>query len=881
MNETSMLRFQRLRVGFGRVFTLGLIIGLFVCPLLRAADATKKVYDIPRGDAATTLKQFVEQSGEQVVFLVEKVRGVTTNAVHGEYVARAALDQMLDGTALYALQDDKTSALVVNRSASQPQPKSTPGVEETTAAAAGAAAGPSTAKAAKGGDDDNLVKLPTFSISSEKDVSYMGKEAMSTTRTGVELSDLPQSVVVLNKAFLNDLNPTILAKALNYVGGAQTGTISWSVDRYIIRGFVGEGDYVDGFRTQTDKNTDINLVDHVEIIKGPSAIFIGNQASTVGGVINKISKSPTDYHVGTITLQAGQWDANRADLDVGGPITADKKLMYRVLVAGQNSEGYYDNTYERRYSILPMLAYRFSHDTEVWVKFEDFSSHYSSYNGLPLDGRKQPDGTYQIINVPFTRNLNEDSPVNWRTDKFWRLWGQFSSRLNEHVAVRLAAFDSVDRQRRVESILSPTGGTVTAGVLTPQFVIPNGYVPGTPIPRTTTAINPDYQPRRELQNDYVINFDTGPVANKLLVGADLIDYPQTTKTYSSGPNSTAVSSGIDPFNPTYPGTAFVNFNQPPSNLLEKSQNFAKMYALETASFLDNRVIVSYGASRNRYAFSQTSTNYNQNPPGTPIAPTIVPEQVLYKNLIQYGLVVKPLPNVSVFYGYNKNFSSNGLSPTNVLLPPQEGQQKELGVKTDWLDKKVSVSINYFDVAQKNNTVPAFPQTSPPSLVLVSGTVSRGFDGEFSASVTKNIDLVGSYALFHAHVPLPPPWNTVIQPYDGQVHQDIAVNNVSEHNFAMWTRYKFTDPTLTGLSIGVGVSYLGKRAITDNNNQVLYGFLPSRTLVDAVIGYSTKRFSYQLNVDNVLDQKYIYASRSNQVQVPGTPINFRGSVTMKF
>lgn len=875
MNDSFLSRFRRLCIGIGRVLTLGMVISVLASPALRAADLTRKVYDIPRGDAATTLKQFVEQSGEQVVFLVEKVRGVTTNAIRGEYVARTALDQMLSGTDLYALQDDKTSALVVNRSAARSQAKSTPSADEVTAPSGPTTATPAPAKAAKGGDDENLVKLPAFSISSEKDVSYMGKEAMSTTRTGVELSDLPQSVVVLNKAFLNDVNPTILAKALTYVGGAQTGTISWSVDRYIIRGFVGEGDYVDGFRTQTDKNTDINLVDHVEIIKGPSAIFIGNQASTVGGVINKISKSPTDYHVGTITLQAGLWDANRADLDVGGPITEDKKLMYRVLVAGQNSQGYYDNTYERRYSILPMLAYRFSHDTEVWVKFEDFSSHYSSYNGIPLDGR-----TNRIAAIPITRNLNEDSPVNWRTDKFWRLWGQFSSRLNEHVAVRLAAFDSVDRQRRVESVLSPTGGAVTNGVLTPQYVIPPNYQPGQLIPRATTAINPDYQPRRELQNDYVFNFDTGPVAHKLLVGADLIDYPQTTKTYSSGGNSTAVSSGIDPFNPTYPGTATVNFNQPPANLLERSQNFAKMYALETASFLNNRVIVSYGASRNRYAFSQTSTNYNQNT-STLLAPTVVPEQVLYKNLIQYGLVVKPLPHVSVFYGYNKNFSSNGLSPTNVLLPPQEGQQKELGVKTEWLDQKLSLSVNYFQVAQKNNTVPAFPQTTPPSLVLVSGTISRGFDGEFSATLSKNLDVVGSFALFDAHVPLPAPWNSVIQPYDGKVHQEIAVNNVSEHNLAVWTRYKFTDSPLQGLSIGVGVSYLGKRAITDNNNQVLYGFLPSRTLVDAVIGYTTKRFSYQLNIDNVLDQKFIYASRSNQVQVPGTPINFRGSVTMKF
>jgi len=68
-----------------------------------------------------------------------------------------------------------------------------------------------------------------FTVSSEKDTSYIGKQALSVTRIGVDLTDLAQSVVVLNKAFIDGASPTIMAKSLNYVGGAQTGTITWSV----------------------------------------------------------------------------------------------------------------------------------------------------------------------------------------------------------------------------------------------------------------------------------------------------------------------------------------------------------------------------------------------------------------------------------------------------------------------------------------------------------------------------------------------------------------------------------------------------------------------------------------------------------------------------
>jgi outer membrane receptor protein involved in Fe transport len=78
-----------------------------------------------------------------------------------------------------------------------------------------------------------------------------------------------------------------------------------------------------------------------------------------------------------------------------------------------------------------------------------------------------------------------------------------------------------------------------------------------------------------------------------------------------------------------------------------------------------------------------------------------------------------------------------------------------------------------------------------------------------------------------------------------------------------------------------VSYLAKRAVTDNSNMIFYGYVPCRTLVDAVINYRTSRCKFQLNIDNLLDQKYIYSARSNQVIIPGTPLNLRASITQKF
>jgi len=548
---------------------------------------------------------------------------------------------------------------------------------------------------------------------------------------------------VLNRSFINDASPTILAKSLQYVGGVQTGTITWSVDRYLIRGFIGEGDFVDGFITTTDKNASLNLIDHVEVIKGPAAIFVANQNNTVGGVINKISKSPTDYNQASLTLQVGQWDTNRADFDISGPITADKKLMYRLLVAGQDSKGYFDYQYEKRTSIIPMLGYNYSKDTQAWIKFETFDSHYSSYNGTPLDGR-----TNQPITIPRKANISGNNPNVWRTDWFNRLWGQVSTRPTDWLAIRLAGYHGKDTQRKVEAtfsrradtkqtVIDPASGT-TQTVTVPGTIItssppgtsavatnyPYPYTPGTLLFRDLTAVNGDVFTRDEIQNDYVFNFATGPVSHKLLVGGMMLKYPEKKKFYDSAGNNATVSA-LDPFNyasiTSSANIVSVNFNQPPSQYAETENKFKKAYVLDTANLLKDRLIVNWGASRSGYEFSKTTTNYNQTT-GVYAAPIINPTSKLFKNLVQWGILFKPIPNVSIFYGENRNFNNNGFAGTTPN-PPGLGTQKELGAKTTWLDGRLGFNLTYFDAKSTNITVPAFPQGTVQN-VFTAAVISR-------------------------------------------------------------------------------------------------------------------------------------------------------------
>jgi iron complex outermembrane receptor protein len=689
---------------------------------------------------------------------------------------------------------------------------------------------------------DDAIVLPSFEIHSGKETGYTGKEALGTTRTGVALADLPQSVQVLTRNLIDDVNPTMLGDMLQYVGGAQTGNLNFSVDRFMMRGFTGEGDYQDGFRaSQTETQADMSTVERLEIIKGPSAIFVAN--GPVGGVINKITKSPTSYDVRTLRLQAGLFDANRAEIDLGGALTADKRLMYRLVSAGQYSDGWYDRTYLHRFLLAPSLAYQFSPDTKLTLKYQYVKTTFSSYNGIPVDLRtdnRQPGVArqVQVIDVPPRRQFGEGAPLNWRYDEVSRFNAEFTTRPNEFLAIRLAALYSDNDANRVESTLA---------------AIPATYAGGT-LPRSTTAINNQW-PRRTLQNDYVWTFPTGPVGNKLLTGFEVTDNTTFNETFSG------TSSAIDPFNPVFPGTVTVNYAAGPTSRTRTLNEFGKLFALETASFAHDRLLVSLGASRNIVRTQATNL----------LAGTSAPLSRIFQTLYQGGVVVKATDNLSVFYGYNENFAPN--VQNSQVLPSQSGKQHEVGVKAT-LSDGLSVNLSYFDIKQVNLTAPAFPQTTPPSFVLIAGESSKGVDGDISWSVTKQLDLLGSFAVFNAEVPSTPANLAAGAP------RVLPVGNVSENTFGLWTRYKF-EGALKGFSAGGGVNYQSKKAITDSANTTFYGWVPGRTLVNLNFAYEAGRIKYTLNIDNLFDRRYIYAARNQALIIPGTGFNVKAGVVLKF
>ena len=726
-----------------------------------------------------------------------------------------------------------------------------------TAPAPSAAAVPAT--------NEEIVKLPTFEIISEKDSAYVGTSALSSTRIAVDLSEVSQSVKVLNNSFIQALNVTMASDMLDYVGGGQNGALNWTAGRMNIRGFTGDADYNDGFSPTEGTTTDQILFDRFEIIKGPSTIFLAADGSP-GGIVNKITKSPLPEQATTITLQTGLFEGNHATLDSTGPLTKDGKLLYRVVAGESYYNLYYKNAYLHRFTIMPSLSYQFSPDTKLEIKAEDYQANWPSYNGLPLDPR-----TGKMFDIPYDSTQDENAPYNWRHDDVRRVWGSFNTRFNQYMALSIRGMNAFDRADRFESITAPWNeGSHTWATAS---VAPATYTGGA-IPRPTT--NDDaHTTYRDLQTDLNFNYSSKAFNELFLVGAEERDQPGETETYSGHDSSS-------PWYPYAPGTTPVIVTSTvPSAYTQTQSLFQRIYALETLKLWDDRIVLNWGVDRAK-AFG---ANFNYL---TGAASSYVP-YTLYKNLIQWGAVFKVAPGVSLFTGFNQNFAVNGVGVyngvSNTPLPAKLGKQHEVGIKTDFLNHALTANISYFDITQKNNTVPSFPLDPSNPFIVIPGVISRGFDGDLSWKVDKSLYLIASFANYSAKSILGPAIDGIyVQPGTGSVaHGSIPVNNTAEQTESLYALYDFgSSGIVKGLTVGLGENFQSKRAVTDGPNQVFWGYVPSRMIVDASINYQfDKHIKYSVNIDNLLDKKYIYSVRSENVQIPGTPINVKFAVSYSF
>ena len=232
-----------------------------------------------------------------------------------------------------------------------------------------------------------------------------------------------------------------------------------------------------------------------------------------------------------------------------------------------------------------------------------------------------------------------------------------------------------------------------------------------------------------------------------------------------------------------------------------------------------------------------------------------------------GLVYRPIEPVSVYASYSQGFQPQfgTLVFTGAdSFKPEESEQYEVGVKTDFLNERFTSTLAYFHLTKENvlTEVSGDPLRSIP----VGEQRSQGIELDLTAHLLPGWDLIASYAFTDAEITK-----------DNTFPEGNKLSNVPEHAGSLWTTYEIQQSVLRGLGFGVGVFVASSREGDLGNTFEIPGY----TRADAAIFYDAELFRVALNLKNLFDEDYFEGAQFRESILPGASFTVLGSIEVKF
>jgi len=736
--------------------------------------------------------------------------------------------------------------------------------------------------------DEEAVTLSPFEVSSIAAGRYQANDAATGGRISTNVLDAPGSITVLTSDFIKDISGSRVLDVAKYVAGVTESTIPNAQDRAYIRGFQGASALVDGFMTASDANYDYVAVERMEVTKGPDAVL--QPTGIPGGSINLVTKKPQWDFGGSLKLKLGEYDANRIETDVTGPINS--ALAYRLVMAGQDSKSYMRNSYRDSFFINPSLAWRISPSTQLVLRYEHYDFKTSQLEGVSIDPMVGTDDEFRIFpGMPTDFNPEPGKEFAYRSSRFNTGTMLLTSVITDRLSVRLsgrlqhiqgggAAFNygHLDKDGNITEggSRNPFTGKWEGGVLwvntSSDPANPNWVARPATKPSGTFRHQGGYSKSqvwyRDLQNDWAYVVDSDHLKSSTLVG---FSYRYAHNNSQSGGQSLPDFT-IDNV-PTGPVTT-----SPYAGDTRGLSTSYQTYVTETLEFLRNRLILSGGVAHMSFSGSY------QNKLSDPVTegPFPVPAAMSYpgsgsKATYNYGIVVKPSENISLYYGHTANAVPSGDHKATYegAAPFTEGQQDDIGLKLRLFDGKLFATIAYYEITQENyavadprNSAVPPPKISYPNILLHRD--AKGWEFQVVGSITPQFSFIASYA------------DTKNRDPNG-----IMLRGAAEDSASGFVRYEFGPGPLKGLSAGIGANWLSKRALDTATGLTPAGvpnqpsaYIPPRTLVDAYVAYERGPWSVRVDVTNLTDQLDFIPLARNIIW-PVNPRAFSGSVTWTF
>jgi iron complex outermembrane receptor protein len=221
--------------------------------------------------------------------------------------------------------------------------------------------------------EGETVNLPTFRVSTERDVGYQAENSVSATRISTPIANLPFTISAFTQQFITDTAPADLNDIVRYAAGVSPGGNEFNsgIDTFLIRGF-SQAPQRNGFFESSQGNIYVDPVniERVEVVKGPAALLYGQVGP--GGTVNYITKQPEDKPFAIVSVEGGTYSHHRETIDINQPLLKDT-LLFRFNAAYTQAFNYEVISSPSRTTVLsPSLTWKITPKVSLKLDYQSF-----------------------------------------------------------------------------------------------------------------------------------------------------------------------------------------------------------------------------------------------------------------------------------------------------------------------------------------------------------------------------------------------------------------------------------------------------------------------------------------------------------------------------
>ncbi len=221
---------------------------------------------------------------------------------------------------------------------------------------------------------------------------------------------------------------------------------------------------------------------------------------------------------------------------------------------------------------------------------------------------------------------------------------------------------------------------------------------------------------------------------------------------------------------------------------------------------------------------------------------------------------------------------NSLEPAtaavaNVFVPPEKASNKEIGLKTQWLDKAVTLNLNYFWTDYTDQTQ-AILINQISTLVFADAKLS-GFEAEATVRPVRNWVFSGSLSTLDGVY-------TDVEPgHPAFTDPNKRLKQAPELSYRVDTHYTVDDVFNGKLTFGGGLNYVSGTYQSVTKNALTYQKPYTVLNVDATYSFADERYAIAFAGTNVTNTEYFKIVTNPYVRWYSAPAEYTLTFKVRF